>query len=202
MCPSKNILSIYFDGELPSPFKEKMKDHIGSCKSCAKVISGFAGLSGGLHEPPEQNLETAQVRIWKKFQDRIKQGRNVRQSILARRSFWRREVRLPMPVAITAGLTAVFTFALLLVQVSGGNRQPLSGIEGGNIISIPEEAAYKDNPPSMLNTSNIKDVLQFLEDDGDSDSVIIRLPERGSFNRYGGPRLINASSRPGRSAEP
>lgn len=69
------------------------------------------------------------------------------------------------------------------------------------LINLPDEIDLENNTSETVNISNMNDVLQFLENDGDSNIVIIKLPESKSFNRYGEPRLLNASEHPRRMME-
>ena len=41
MCPDPQLLSIYMDGELPSPWKEKMEAHLAECPECKKRFDNF-----------------------------------------------------------------------------------------------------------------------------------------------------------------
>ncbi|MCE5256313.1 MAG: zf-HC2 domain-containing protein [Spirochaetaceae bacterium] len=53
MCPDDSLLSAYVDGEVPSPWKEKMESHIGECPACTKRIVTFRMLDKDI-----QALET------------------------------------------------------------------------------------------------------------------------------------------------
>jgi anti-sigma factor RsiW len=44
MCPDPQILSIYLDGELPSPWKEKMQSHFAKCPICKEKLENMRKL--------------------------------------------------------------------------------------------------------------------------------------------------------------
>lgn len=44
MCPDSQLLSIYLDGELPSPWKEKMETHLSKCNECREKLVNFRQL--------------------------------------------------------------------------------------------------------------------------------------------------------------
>ncbi|MDR2842671.1 MAG: zf-HC2 domain-containing protein, partial [Spirochaetaceae bacterium] len=66
-CPSKQILSVYFDGELPHPFDGKVREHIDVCSSCKNEIAGFVKLSENMLKPENVIYNTAKTRIWSKL---------------------------------------------------------------------------------------------------------------------------------------
>ena len=35
------MLSVYLDGELPSPWKEKLEEHVSGCPECAGRIGAY-----------------------------------------------------------------------------------------------------------------------------------------------------------------
>jgi len=112
MCPEPQLLSIYMDGELPSPWKEKMEAHLRECPECAQRYKNFRRLqemfkkktrqsrtyvesdemlkpSTGAQSLPEQEfIESSQERVWK----RIQAGRRYRP-----RSVWGYRLSIPMP---------------------------------------------------------------------------------------------------------
>ena len=45
-CPDKDLYSAYVDGELQSPWKEKIEAHLVSCKK-VKIAGGFVEAFGG-----------------------------------------------------------------------------------------------------------------------------------------------------------
>jgi len=44
MCPDPQVLSIYTDGELPSPWKEKLESHLTECSVCRGKLKSFKSL--------------------------------------------------------------------------------------------------------------------------------------------------------------
>jgi len=41
-CPDKELLSAFFDNEVPSPYREVLEDHIRTCDHCSSVIHKYA----------------------------------------------------------------------------------------------------------------------------------------------------------------
>jgi hypothetical protein len=203
MCPSKHILSIYFDGELPGPFKEKLEAHLASCPSCAAALQGFArlsrGLSGGAADGDEgAKIQAAKERLWAKL-DGVLTGETPRGAAFAppRPALWRRDVRLPFPLAAAAGFALVFLFSLFLFRAK---ERPLAAEIKTEDTLISISGPLEDGGAELVNAENMGELLQFLENDSDANMVIIRLPETRNFNRYGEARLLNASDHPRKKA--
>ena len=45
MCPDRGLLSAYVDGEVPSPWKERLAAHLSECPSCAAQAARFGNNS-------------------------------------------------------------------------------------------------------------------------------------------------------------
>jgi anti-sigma factor RsiW len=67
MCPDRQIISLYLDGELPSPWDGKMEAHLESCEKCRSVLAGYRSIKNSLLENKEKTLIGAQERVWQKL---------------------------------------------------------------------------------------------------------------------------------------
>lgn len=66
-CPDSDLFSAYVDGEIPSPWKEKLESHISSCESCANRTNRYERLHSVLSETmhtPEIDLEDSFHGSW------------------------------------------------------------------------------------------------------------------------------------------
>jgi hypothetical protein len=189
MCPDRQIISVYVDNELPSPWKEKLEFHVAECQGCRDQI----GLYSSIHDriiglpsdpvvslPPaesfDSDLEGAKARVWK----------NLVKDIAPRRqpSGIKRPWRLTMPVpAAVAALTAV----ALLAAVAGGSMLSPAQKDSGM-------ATLRTDMQGILPVVDMAGVLQYLEtQEGSADIVIIRLPESRNFIPTGEPALVRAA---------
>ena len=53
ICPDKNLYSAYVDGEVPSPWKEKLEEHLASCENCRAVVSRYKALNCAVKKADE-----------------------------------------------------------------------------------------------------------------------------------------------------
>jgi len=116
MCPDTQLLSIYMDGELPSPWKEKMESHLSECSECREKFKNFKHVqeflkkntnqkltgslgNGSKEASSEQELmEAAMKRVWQKLEARSNETHSYG-TRSSETSFYRRQRRL-MPVGI------------------------------------------------------------------------------------------------------
>ena len=199
MCPDKQFLSVYFDGELPSPWKERMEQHLETCSGCRENLEAYrkmarclnaGGEKGGLLEAPEAAvIEAAAARVWKRLEGRKRRADGKPRRFLP--------ARIPnMFTAAAAGAvaaTAIICFLLLFSQSQNSkNSVPQLTGTAENFAGI---VPVNDDPdaPDIIPASNMNDILRYLESDDSSNIVIIKLPERKKFSRYGDPAFINAS---------
>ncbi len=101
MCPDREILSAYFDGEVEGPWARQIAEHVAGCGKCGAWLAGQERTRRALGE--EQALE------WRAPMERVRRRILAHDpSERARPSVWRRQIMLPVPVAALAA-------ALLLI---------------------------------------------------------------------------------------
>jgi anti-sigma factor RsiW len=196
MCPDPQLLSTYIDGELPSPWKEKMEKHLAKCSSCSDKLDNLKRLQQLFKKSTHQErviveraaednadgftehefLEAAKNRVWNNL---LSKGRRRRSDTV-----WRRRLSIPLPVAAAA---AVIAAVITVVLVRGGfaNQQPEQALRSNFILAAEDEIPAF--PAMDMNT-----VLQYLNTDG-GEILIIQLPESRSFLRTGEPAMIRAA---------
>jgi hypothetical protein len=213
MCPDRQILSVYFDGELPERFRPVVEEHLDSCERCGKILASFAALktklsSDGQAENAASSCDedfaaAAMERVWAKlsmetegFPRRQAEGRRFPQ-----RRLWQKRVSVPLPFAAVAGLLVVFAAGILVYQFSP-SRQNISGqaIAASALGGLPNPYYETINEEVFMNpvgnAANMADVIQYLNN-SNTDVLDIRLPESRNFRSFGEPKLINATNHTG-----
>jgi hypothetical protein len=187
MCPDRQILSVYMDGELPSPWKEKMETHLRSCAPCRERLEGYRRLSrvfrndGAAISDPASGCggEDAQERIWRNITRHDQEKRD------AAVKFRYRTLSIPLPVAAAAA--AIFVIVLMaaifrppsFIRNQGQEMADSSGIGLGIQGIVP--------------ASDMSGVLQYLGTQDTADFVTIQLPESRNFMSSGEPTIIKAA---------
>jgi hypothetical protein len=197
MCPDKQFLSVYFDGELPSPWKERMEQHLETCSECRKNLEFYEKMSGCLNvdgeaeaftkAPEAAVIEAASDRVWERLDHRRRhEGGKLRRFLPAHQA-------LTAAVAGAIAATAIICFLLLFSQGQNRNNNvPELAGASGNFSGIVS-GDYELDTTDIIPASNMNDVLRYLESEDTSNIVIIKLPERKKFSRYGEPAFINAA---------
>lgn len=186
MCPDYQILSVYFDGELPSPWKEKMEEHTAGCPSCKERLERLRQCSTALKAtlPPVDVVDEAHEAVWQNMHIGAHRRR------LHGRRIWQNSVSVPIPACAAAAmiLFASFAFVLTREQSSVDNLSPFAVTHQGVVAEITDMPM-----PGMIPVSNMNDVLQYLGNQSSSDIVVIELPEIKEFSRFGEPVIINSA---------
>jgi anti-sigma factor RsiW len=183
MCPENQILSVYFDGELPSPWKEKMEAHLAACPACREKLEGYRLSKGVLTgRAEEKTMLAAKDRVWQNLSNR----RPIQRPSVIRpiKNVWRRQVSLPLPAAAAAAAV----FILISFFAVFGGKGP-SAKAADNAIS----ANVDMNVQGIVPVSSMSEVLQYLSNQDSSDFVLIRLPETRNFSSYGEPTILKAA---------
>jgi hypothetical protein len=180
MCPDHQVMSVYFDGELDSPWKEKFEKHLETCSSCRKHLESYQVMRQRLKDaslvhdtPMDQPLMDAMERVWEKTGYVIRPKRN------GVRRFWNGSLTIPVPIAAAAGLIMAIAFAAIIAL-----RQPVK-------ISEPQLAGLEMQEMIPV-SADMASFFQYLSSDNSADMVIIRLPET-TFTNVGEPRMIRAA---------
>ena len=185
MCPKRQIISLYHDGEIPSPWKEKMETHLESCPKCRAILAEYGNIGKFLSNAPEETSMAAQERVWKK----LTAPQLVITGVEARRakektSFWNWNINLPLPVAAAAVLVIIASLAL--VGINTLTRSPQQSPVATANINLDDQ--------EIVPVHDITGVIQYLSSQGLGDFMVIRLPETPRFSRTGEPVLINAAN--------
>jgi hypothetical protein len=184
MCPDRQIICLYLDGELPSPWDGKMETHLESCEECRSALAEYKSIKTYLSGDKEKALAEAQERVWQKLTaPGLVVSREPRKTMGIDR-IWSRNNSLPLPAAVAAALVFVVLVALLGVR---GLSQPSLVQEQIAASGI----GLTDN--GMVNIQDMAGVLQYLSSQDNGDFMVIRLPESRTFSRVGEPALINAA---------
>jgi hypothetical protein len=195
MCPDKQFLSVYYDGELPSPWKERMERHLETCSECRKRIDIYRETSCLIKDGEAADvMETVKGRIWR----RITAGGIVREPFLTVPPHGRRRFlppRISQAVASAAAGAAVAVAVICIMLLVTGRRNDAGAVAAGdnteNFAGMAVSSDYELNIPEIA--PDMHELIRYLENDDSSNIVIIRLPERKKFSRYGEPAFINAA---------
>jgi hypothetical protein len=201
MCPDPQLLSIYLDGELPSPWKEKMQDHFAQCPKCKEKLENFRRLQELFKEDravkrtfverivdepseprtyTEQDLIQTKERIWNKIEKR--------QCFMPRSGLLQRKLSIPLPAAAAA---AVIILLLTAFWIRGANQVEPS--ENTNFILAAEMDNIQEIP-GIIPAADMSGLLQYLSPQNTGTNIIIlQLPESKNFFRSGEPAMIRAA---------
>ncbi len=111
MCPDREILSAYFDGEIPAPWAREMAAHVASCERCCALLGGLESTRRALGREDEQEWRAPLERVRRRILSRAAPLERPR--IAA----WRRQVSLPLPIAVLAA-ALLLTFGISLAALA------------------------------------------------------------------------------------
>lgn len=107
-CPNKDLLSAYIDDELPSPWKEKIEQHIKECNACRQVYRQYTVVNRCLQTAAAgHSLDTAEsfakLIVKRDTALQVKRELQKRRWAIAPGDRWfSSSIRVPMPVAAAA----------------------------------------------------------------------------------------------------
>ena len=97
ICPDKIVISEYVDGQLPSPWKEKLEQHIAECPKCKAELEKYKKLGAilkqpGIEETRDFDYDLSFKKLDAKLHDVKKHGSRTEE---VKTHFWHKTIRLP-----------------------------------------------------------------------------------------------------------
>lgn len=199
-CPDGKLLSACADGEVPSPWKERIEQHALSCPDCARSLGSYKALSERLaHDAlsgENTALEAARSRIAASLglastvvrasfpapaaaTVKLLPEKRVKREAPAYGPLWPRRFHIPMPLAAAALALVLFSVGLVVGRLGVKSN-------GQNIAATQKILASQ--------AGTIEDLVKYLDTQSSSQAVTIRLPSEASFSMPGDPILMTTSS--------
>lgn len=152
-CPDKDLYSAYVDGELLSPWKEKIEAHLQSCEKCKLIVNFYRKMSLSLSKAsaPELDLSGSFLKLYAKRQATIQRMEHNQKRAT---SWMYKSVKIPIP-ALAAAAILLFVCTPMVMLSTRKTLAP-SGNEAlgfKTIIPIPQPA--KTVKGFSLNIANI-----------------------------------------------
>ncbi len=116
MCPDRELLSAWIDGEVSSPWRESLERHLEACPSCSAYAAELKSLRAAFAVDAtsiEQAAASARTRVY----DGIILGASARAPV------WMRRLSIPVPVAAAAAL--VFSVLAMALAMTGARNSEL-----------------------------------------------------------------------------
>lgn len=209
MCPDPQLLSIYLDGELPSPWKEKMREHFLRCPKCREKHDNYRRLQElfkkditvrrryveRVIDEPEQERTYTETEMQELAKKRVWENIKNKRSFSNRYSLLKRRLSIPLPAAAAAVIIILFT--VFWFQTTNNSDQQLDQ-EISNFILASEERI--DGIPGIIPAADMSGVLQYLAPNG-ANIIILQLPESTNFFRSGDPAIIRAADFSGNQSD-
>lgn len=190
-CPDKVVFSEYIDGELPSPWKEKLESHVSTCEACSKILKQHSTLKKAL-TPSTQgesfNYEQSYSKLLNKLHAvKSNQGSNS-SSRTTDQSWWQNSVQIPFP-ALAAAVLMLFALPLAILVFRSGSvsrDNQVAETQQMPYYSVRPQSSYfgtqVSTNPSKAQTKSAMSGNEFIKfymprEDESPNIIIINTPE-------------------------
>lgn len=149
-CPDSDLYSALLDGEVPSPWKEKLEAHLDQCPNCKIISDRYSAIKAIMHKDihvlSSTEMESSFERLCTKRElARISTAsRNKKQSL----SWTQFSVRIPVPALAAMFLAALFLPAYFILK---GNSTPKANTPQYAAV-LPEVPATSTNIGKTMKT--------------------------------------------------
>lgn len=173
-CPSGELLSAYFDGEVEWPWSGRLAEHVAGCERCRLALQRLQGLRALMQHDLEPDCRGSHESALQRL----------RRESLRRRSPWSAtRATLTVPWAAAAALFAV-------VLVMGGMLAYLSLHSRYGRLSILRQPSGLTEVQVAAPIKDLEYLLRSLEDQSAAQEIVITLPADSTFIMLGQPRLL------------
>ncbi len=172
MCPEKELLSIYIDGELSKEAMEAVSAHLAECPACEGAVSEYRRVQERLRgEPlPEPDVDSIKKRIAVELEHYRRTPH----------PFWTRKVRIGW-VAAAASFAFILGGAFSYTLLRPKSLDATSFLESHKSLNV------------TINVKNMKQLLDILNYQQGIREITIQLPENPQFEFRSEPVFIRAS---------
>jgi hypothetical protein len=177
MCPDRDILSAFVDGEVGAPWQEAIERHLESCASCRTFVDAVRAMRRAIRQEGAPD--------WSGPMERVRRGilaRDVSRPAAVR--LWRRRLSVPLPLAAAAA-AAVIGIGAALAVVS------LRGPVGHVRITRAPAGATEIQISAPI--GDLESLLRSVGGEETSQEDVILLPRNVCLYPVGEPRMGKAA---------
>jgi len=186
MCPDRDLISAYADGEVLSPWKERLEDHLAACPGCAAVAARYGELGerlrGSAAAREEAAAESFALARGRQRLDALLDSMPAPLAPRPRRAIGR-YISLPLPIAAAAAV---------LVLALGGATALLALKPSARGAAIQSVAAGEILPGKALPAS-MDELLRYLDSGDGQVTLTINLPTSAAYGNAGKPVIMRSS---------
>ena len=180
MCPDRDILSAYIDGEIGVPWDDAIAAHAASCARCRAILDGLNQTRHALHREGELD--------WKGPMERVRRGILAHATAQpAPSNLWRRKVPVPIPLAALAAVIVLclgVTLAVVLFRSNVG------------LVRITKAPAGVTEIQIAAPIGDLEALIRSIGGEDPSNEDIITLPKNVRLIPVGEPRMGKAGDFP------
>ncbi len=175
MCPDRELLSAWTDGEVPSPWRETIERHIEACGACSQVVASL-NRTHALFSSDTARIDAASEPARLRVRERL--GFAVVRRASASGAFWTRKFSIPFPVAAAAALAlAVLGFAL----AESGRRNA--------DLRMAVQRAFEATPVATSGMG-IESIIEYISKQNSAVNINITLPAEAFGAVTGQPFIV------------
>ena len=181
MCPDREIISAFIDGELDPPWNGTVADHIASCDRCREIRERL--------EKTRRRLQAETPLDWQAPMERVRQAILARvYPVTHREPVWRRHVSVPLPVTVLA--------AVLLLALGVSLAVALARMNVG-YIRVTKAPAGGTEYQFAIPYDKVEALLKSIGGEDANIEAVMTLPKNVKLVPVGEPRMGKAAEFPG-----
>jgi anti-sigma factor RsiW len=175
MCPDRELLSAWIDGEVPSPWRESLDKHIGACADCSAALASMRRVRD-LLSADSATVDSAALSAKDRVAARL--SSMPRSQPIEIRPLWSRRYALPLPaIAAAAVVLASMSFAL----VASGARN--------NELRMAMRQAVEATPLAASGLG-MDSLVDFIGKQNGAVNINITLPAEAFGGKLGEPVIV------------
>ena len=170
MCPDRELISAWYDGETDGRWMSEIKRHVDECNDCAAELDRFRRLSSSVQSvavPGEQQIK-----------ERLYASIERKKHVVYPEPFWQKHFEISFPMLVGAAAVVFMLFTALLVGI----------LRFGSAPEVVEE--IKAEPEVAMQVISLEEAAAFILSDDSGFDVLITIPSSDALSLSGEPQLI------------
>ena len=173
MCPDREILSAWLDGEIDGPWDRALEEHVSSCSDCRARLERLESVRRSLLEAPMPDWRPAMERVRSSL---VARGLASEKIVPA----WRRRVSLPLPLAVAAAALVMVLAGALTISIIRSTF---------GMVRITRQGSGGTEIRIAAPVSDLESLLRSVDKDAGSLEDIFLLPKDVQLVPVGEPRM-------------
>ena len=170
MCPDKELISAYYDGETDERWSLEIKTHVEDCRKCSGEYKSFNSISSILGSSVIPGEDDIKKRVYSSIERK--------KTVIDTEPYWKRHLEISFSALVAAAAVLAVVCAALVINIRQAGQAP----------TLVEEITPESE--MRVQVLSFDDAAAYIFSDDSGFDVLITIPSSETLSLSGEPQLI------------